>query len=113
MKELADIRLPVVVSPPPHHRFATPNHSAQPPAPLSVCSVPRVFFAPVHRLPAGDSIQIERIGLGGPLRGGHPKSPAPPNFVPEELEPVSYVYDAGFLRMQADAELLLQERFRQ
>ena len=47
-------------------------------------------------------------------------TPSPPPFVaslqhtvPEELEPVSYVHDAGLLRMQADAEFFLQECFRQ
>src|SRR5215831_10411430 len=101
MKELSDIRLPVVVSPAADDRVDSPDHFAQPHGRFSSCPVPYLVFEPVHRSRARDSIQIERVGLGGSLVGGHPKSLAPPNFVPEELEPVSYVYDAGFLRMLA------------
>src|SRR5262245_61776853 len=79
------------------------DHFTQPHGRLSSCQVPYLVFEPVHRPRARDGIQIEWVGLGGPLVGGHPKSLAPLNFVPEELEPVCYVYDAGLLRMKADA----------
>src|SRR6516165_3594800 len=113
MKELADIRLPVVVPPAADDRADGRDHVAQPHGRLSSCQVPYLVFEPVHRSRARDGIQIEWVGLGGSLVGGHPKSLAPLNFVSEELDPVSYMYDAGLLRMQADAELLLQECFRQ
>src|SRR5215813_8618981 len=89
MKELSDIRLPVVVSPAADDRVDSPDHFAQPHGRFSSCQVPYLVFEPVHRSRARDSIQIERVGLGGSLVGGHPKSLAPPNFVSEELEPVA------------------------
>src|SRR5215467_1827492 len=64
-------------------------------------------------LARGMAYKLSAFGPGGPLLGGHPKALATLNFVSEELEPVSYVHDAGLLRMQADAEFFLQECFRQ
>src|SRR6516164_1768731 len=70
MKELADIRLPVVVPPAADDRVDSPDHFAQPHGRLSSCQVPYLVFEPVHRSHSPEEWHTNRAGLGGPLVGG-------------------------------------------
>src|SRR5580704_9748649 len=109
MEQFSYVRLPVVVSPAADDRVDCLDHIAEPDRSTAAGEAADLILEPLHRLLLRYGVKIERVGASCALMCGQPEPLALADLVAKELEPSRDMHDAGFLRMQADTELLVQE----
>src|SRR6516225_5390736 len=109
MEQLSDIRFPVIVPPAAYDRVDHLDHVPQRHRRSSLRQVADLILEPGHRLFARHGVEVVRIGLAGPLGGGHPQTLSAFDLIAEELEPMIDMNDPGLLRMEANPKFVAQE----
>ena len=109
MEQLSDICFPVIIPPAADDRVYPLDHVPQPHRRSSLRQVADLILEPDHRLFARHGVEVVRIGLAGPLGGGHPQTLSAFDLIAEELEPMIDMNDPGLLRMEANPKFVAQE----